>query len=276
MAEDYERDRSGDGDEPWRFCADQTLSAPSVHVVLQLVGPGAVAGSAARPWRRRRLAGLSVWRSPRRTWPGFRRGICGCRERSFVTVWAAAERDAPRDWYALGVVMTCRRLANAVVHLEVGPAYVAHAPERTGTVPVPARRPADRLILKQPLGQPSSLRSRPRGRPARRPARAPRLVLGVPARELLGAVLRGLAFLGGFAGADLGERALRAGVEPTGRRELRAPGGARLDRRPVGAYGAGSSNSSVSTSSQRPWRCHTAPDSGGMSTGTIRPDSRVR
>lgn len=51
----------------------------------------------------------------------------------FVAVWTVAERDASRDWYALGVAMTCRWLANAVVRPALGPAYVAHAPvtERT-------------------------------------------------------------------------------------------------------------------------------------------------
>ena len=38
-----------------------------------------------------------------------------------------------------------------------------------------------------------------------------RLVLAVPARELFGAVLRGLAFLGCLASANLGQRALPAG-----------------------------------------------------------------
>jgi len=52
---------------------------------------------------------------------------------AFAAVWAAAEQDASRDWYALGVAMTCRWLANAVVRPDIGPAYVAHAPvtERT-------------------------------------------------------------------------------------------------------------------------------------------------
>jgi len=51
----------------------------------------------------------------------------------FAAVWTVAERGASRDWYALGVAMTCRWLANAVVRPEIGAAYVAHAPvtERT-------------------------------------------------------------------------------------------------------------------------------------------------
>jgi len=51
----------------------------------------------------------------------------------FGAVWAAVEREASRDWYALGVAMTCRWLANAVVRPDIGPSYVAHGPvtERT-------------------------------------------------------------------------------------------------------------------------------------------------
>lgn len=49
----------------------------------------------------------------------------------FAALWVFAERHCeahPQDWYAAGVVMTCRWLANAVVRPPWGRWYVAFAP----------------------------------------------------------------------------------------------------------------------------------------------------
>ena len=52
----------------------------------------------------------------------------------FVGVWIAAERRVSHDWYALGVAMTCRWLATAIVRAFDGRWLPARAPvtDRTG------------------------------------------------------------------------------------------------------------------------------------------------
>ena len=46
----------------------------------------------------------------------------------FAAVWAAVEREVSRDWYALGVAMTCRWLASTAVQAYDGRWYQAYAP----------------------------------------------------------------------------------------------------------------------------------------------------
>lgn len=63
------------------------------------------------------------------------------RRTDFAAVWAAAERldhdqgeRGVTDWYAGGVVVTCRWLAAAVVGTDSGPRRLAHSPVTRRTV----------------------------------------------------------------------------------------------------------------------------------------------
>ncbi len=59
----------------------------------------------------------------------------------FAAVWIAAEREVSRDWYALGVAVTCRWLAQATVPSFDGVLFPAHAPVTKST-----RRAYEELI----------------------------------------------------------------------------------------------------------------------------------